>query len=78
MSLIKMEQSLRESPESRKLLGLKWLVSKTTLSRWRRSLGSLVRELIEYTYRVIARLKGVPRDIAIIDTTGFKRSLRLP
>jgi len=33
LPLIKMEQSLRESPELRKLLGLKWPVSKTTLSR---------------------------------------------
>jgi len=74
LSLIKMEQSLEESPELRKLLGLKRPVSKTTLSRWRRSLGPLVRELIEYTYRLIAKLRGIPKSIAIIDTTGFKRS----
>ena len=74
LSLIRMEQSLRESPELRKLLGLKRPVSKTTLSRWRKNLGPLIRELIEYTYRLIARLKGVSKSIAIIDTTGFKRS----
>ena len=74
LPLIKMEQSLKESPELRKLLGLKRPVSKTALSRWRKSLGPLVRELIEYTYRLIARLKGAPKSIAIIDTTGFKRS----
>ena len=74
ISLIKMEQSLRECSELRKLLGLRWSVSKTTLSRWRKSLGPLVRELIEYTYKVIARLKGISKSIAIIDTTGFKRS----
>jgi len=34
LSLIRMEQSLRESPELRKLLGLKRPVSKTTLSKW--------------------------------------------
>ena len=72
--LTKMEQSLKESPELGRLLGLRWLVSKTTLSRRRRSLEPLIQELIEYTYRVIARLKGVPGSIAIIDTTGFKRS----
>jgi len=58
LSLIRMEQSLRKSPELRKLLGLKWPVSKTTLSRWRKNLGPLVRELIEYTYRLIAKLRG--------------------
>ena len=33
LSLIRMEQSLRESSELRRLLGLKWPVSKKTLSR---------------------------------------------
>jgi len=74
LSLIKMEQSLKESPELRKLLGLKWPVSKTTLNRWRKSLGILVRELIEYIHRLIVKLKGVLKSIAIIDTTGSKRS----
>ena len=37
LSLMKMEQSLKENPELRKLLGLKWPVSKTTLSRWRKT-----------------------------------------
>jgi len=37
--LIKMERSLKESPELRRLLGLKRPVSKTTLSRWWRSLS---------------------------------------
>ena len=73
-TLIRMEWSLKESQELRKLLGLKHPVSKYTLSRWRKSLGSIILELIEHTYRAIARLKGVPRSIAIVNTTGFKRS----
>jgi len=41
LPLAKMEQSLKESPGLRKLLGLKRLVSETILSEWR-SLGPLI------------------------------------
>ena len=36
--------------------------------------SSLIWELIKCTYKLIAKLKKVPKSIAIIDTTSFKRS----
>ena len=74
LPLIKMEQSLRESPELRKLLGLKRPVSKTTLSRCEKTSALLSENSSSTHIGLLPSSREVPKSIAIIDTTGFKRS----
>jgi len=70
----RMEQSLRESPELRKLLGLKRPVSKTTLSRCEKTSDHLSENSSSTHTGSLLGSREVPKSIAIIDTTGFKRS----
>ena len=64
---------LREDRKLREFLELPWPIGDRTIREWRKKLGKLVRRLIRKTFEVLARVRKVKKDKAIVDTTGFSR-----
>jgi len=69
----RLEKELEKDPNLTRKLGLPWPVKARAIREWRKKLGKLVKQLINRTYKAIARWKRKRKSKAIIDTTGFKR-----
>ena len=55
------EAKPKGEPRAKKVPRPKMASLKDNTHRWQRSLRPLIRELVKYAYRVIARLKAIPK-----------------
>jgi len=61
---------LRKNPGVAKALGLKGIPDRTTIGRWKRKLGPIMREIFEKLAGIVAML--MPAELLIVDSTPLE------